>query len=346
MNVARGAAPATPGAVGRRTGPSLRRRMETMLCAPAVRLVVRRMLLAVVLLFVVTALTFVLVSLTPGDAARQILGLNASPSDYVRFRHQLGLDRPIYEQYWNWFRHAVTGDLGTSLYGPDVTTSIASRLPVTLWLVFGALLVMLVAGVSIGVFSAVRGGLLGRAVDAFALAGFAIPSFWLGVMLIMFFAVQLRWFPATGYVQLEQSPRDWLLSLALPVTALSMGGVAAVAKQTREAMLDALGSECIRMAWANGISPSSIFFRHALKTASIRVVTVLGVQVIGLLGDAVVIESVFALPGVGSLAVTSSIRHDLPMVQGVVVYYTIIVVLINLIIDLAYTWLNPKVRVR
>jgi len=311
-----------------------------------VRLTLRRLITAVALLFVVTALTFVLVSLTPGDAAREILGLNASPSEYDRFRHQLGLDLPIYEQYWNWLSRALTGDLGKSLYGPDVAASIAERLPVTIWLVFGALLVSLILGVSLGSLSAIRRGILGRVVDAFALAGFAFPAFWLGVLLIMLFAVKLRWFPATGYVPLAQSPGEWFLSLVLPVAALSVGGVAAVAKQSREAMLDVLDSEYVRMARANGTSASSVFFRHALKSTSIRVVTVLGVQAIGLLGGTVVIESVFALPGAGSLAVTASIRHDLPMVLGIVVYFTMIVVLINLVIDLSYTWLNPKVRVR
>ncbi|MEN3283875.1 MAG: peptide/nickel transport system permease protein [Solirubrobacteraceae bacterium] len=301
--------------------------------------------MAVALLFVVTALTFVLVSLTPGDAARDILGTDASPEAYPRLRHQLGLDLPVYEQYWNWVKHALGGDLGASLFTSQrVTEAIGARLAVTLSLIVGALLVSLLVGVCLGVFSAVRGGAAGRAVDALALVGFAVPAFWLGAILIAVFAVKLGLFPATGYVPFAESPAQWLQSLVLPVFALSLGGIAAVAKQTREAMLDALGSEYIRMAWASGLRPRSIFFQHALKNAAIRVATILGVQAVGLLGGTVVIETVFALPGMGSLAVNATVQHDLPVVQGIVVYFTIIVVAINLAIDLAYTALDPRVR--
>jgi peptide/nickel transport system permease protein len=312
---------------------------------PLVWVVVRRLGLAVPLLFVVSALTFVLVSLTPGDAAREILGPFALREQYLELRQALGLDLPIYEQYWHWLGNAIQGDLGSSLFTQEpVTAAINARLPVTVSLVGGALLVILTGGVGLGVFSAVRGGAAGRVVDAFALVGFAVPAFWLGGVLIVLFAVEMRWLPATGYVPLGQSPGAWVGSLVLPVLALSVGDIAALAKQTREAMLDALGSEYIRMAWANGLSARSIVFRHALKNAATRVVTVLGLHVIGLLSGTVVIENVFALPGLGSLAVDASIRHDLPMMQGVVVYFTVVVVAVNLLVDLAYTWLNPKVR--
>jgi peptide/nickel transport system permease protein len=296
-------------------------------------------------MFVVSVLSFVLVSLTPGDAAREILGADATPEAYRSLRHALGLDQPLWEQYWTWLGHAVHGDLGVSLFtGEPVTQAIGERLPVTLWLISGALLVMLVVGVTLGVFSAVRGGTLGRFVDALGLTGFALPPFWVAAELIALFAVKWRFFPATGYVPITQSPSKWILSLMLPIAALALHGLAAVAKQTREAMLDALGSEYVRMAWANGISPTSIVYRHALKNAAIPVVTILGLQAVALLGGTVLVESVFALPGLGQLAVTASIQHDLPLVQGVVVYFTVIVVVINLVIDLAYSWLNPRVR--
>jgi peptide/nickel transport system permease protein len=312
---------------------------------PLLRVAVRRLVFAVPLLFVVTALSFVLVSVTPGDAASDILGTGAPPGAYAKLHHALGLDRPLYDQYWRWVTRALHGDLGTSLFTDvKVTHAIQARLPVTLSLVIGSLLVTVVVGVALGVFSAVRGGLVGRFVDAFALVGFALPPFWVGAILIALFAVSHRWLPATGYVALTQSPKEWFLSLVLPVLALALNGIAGVAKQTRQAMLDVLGSEYVRMAAANGISPSSILLRHALKNASITVVTILGLQAVGLLGGTVLVESVFALPGLGSLAVSASIQHDLPLVQGVVVYFTIIVVLINLGIDLAYTWLNPRVR--
>jgi peptide/nickel transport system permease protein len=196
------------------------------------------------------------------------------------------------------------------------------------------------------VISAVYGGVLGRAIDVFALVGFALPAFWVGAELIALFAVRWKLLPATGYVPVTQSVTGWLRSIALPIAALALGGIAAVAKQTREAMLDTLSSEYVRMARANGIGPCSIILRHALKNASVRALTVLGVQAVVLLGGTVLIENVFALPGLGSLVVSAATGHDLPVVQGVAIYFTGLVVVINLTIDLAYTALNPKVRVR
>ena len=195
-------------------------------------------------------------------------------------------------------------------------------------------------------FSAWRGGAAGRGADALAMLGFSLPAFWVGAELIVIFAVWLSWFPATGYVPVGQSPAGWLHALVLPVAALSLYGIAALAKQTREGMLDVLASEHVRMARANGISPRAIMFRHGLRNASMRVVTMLGLQAVGLLGGTVLIENVFALPGLGSLMVTAATEHDLPVVAGMVVYFTLIVVAINLAVDLAYLWLNPRVRFR
>jgi peptide/nickel transport system permease protein len=303
--------------------------------------------MAVPLLFVVSALTFVLVSLTPGNAAEEILGTSATPEEYAAFNRALGLNLPLYEQYWDWLRRALAGNLGESIFtGQPVTQAIGQRLPVTLSLLIGALLVSVVIGVGLGVFSALRGGATGRAVDALALIGFSLPAFWVGAELIVIFAVWQHWFPATGYVSVTDSPGGWLQLLILPVTALSLYGIAATAKQTREAMLDVLASEYIRIARANGISPRAIVFRHALRNASLRAITVVGLQAVGLLGGTVLVENVFALPGLGSLMVTAAAQHDLPVVAGMVVYFTLIVVVINLAVDLAYAWLNPRVRVR
>lgn len=301
--------------------------------------------MTVPLLFCVSTLTFVLVSLTPGNAARQILGLSAPASSYTQLRKALGLDYPLYEQYWHWLERAVTGNLGASLFtGQAVTQAIAQALPVTLALIAGALLVSFFVGGSLGAVSAIRGGRLGRALDGFVLVGWALPAFWVGAELIELFAVKLRWLPATGYVAPGQSLTGWLRSLALPVFALSLGGIAVVAKQTREAMLDVLGSEHIRMAWANGLSARSIYTRHAMRNAAVRVVTVLGVQAVWLLGGTVIVENIFALPGLGSLVVNAATEHDLPIVQGVAIYFTLIVVVVNLLVDGLYTWLDPRVR--
>jgi peptide/nickel transport system permease protein len=340
--------PAVPGATRPSTGNGRLVAETTRLARhPVVDLVGRRLLLAVPLLFAVSALSFLLLSLAPGDAANQILGPHATPEQYAALRRELGLDLPVYEQYWHWLRHALTGDLGTSIVtGQAVTQAIWERLPVTVSLIVASLLVTVVVGGGMGVFSAIRGGRAGRVADGLALVGFSLPAFWVGAELIVLFAVKLTWFPATGYVPISQSPVDWLRSLVLPVIALSLYGIAATAKQTREAMLDALASEHIRMAWANGLPARSIFFRHALRNASIPVVTVLGLVAVALLGGTLFVENVFALPGLGSLVVNGAIQGDLPVVQGVAVTFTLVVVLVNLLIDLAYSWLNPKVRVR
>jgi peptide/nickel transport system permease protein len=309
-----------------------------------VRVVGRRLLLAVPLVVSVTALSFVLVSLTPGDAATEILGVNATPAQYANLRNAMGLNHPLYVQYWDWLRHALTGNLGSSLLsGQSVTAAVGSRIGVTLCLIVGSLLLTTILGISLGVISAVMGGVVGKIVDVLAWVGFALPAFWLGAELIEGFAVKLNWLPATGFVPFGQSPLEWLRSLVLPVFTLALWGIAATAKQTREAMLEALGSEYVRMAWANGVPALSIVMKHALKNASLRVLTVLGVQAVGLLGGTVVVEDVFALPGLGSLVVRASIQHDLPVVEGIVLYFTLMVVAINLVIDLLYAWLNPVV---
>jgi len=310
------------------------------------RVAVRRLLTGVVLLFVVSGVSFILLALTPGDAARAIVGIDASHSEYERVRQQLGLDLPLPDQYWRWLWQAVHGNFGASVVTQQpVREAIDQRLSVTASLIVGSLLVILVLGVAFGVFSAVRGGVAGKLVDAFALGAFAVPAFWLGEVLITVFAVKLHWLPAIGYVPFAQSPMGWLESLVLPVLALAAGGVAAIARQTREAMLEALGSEYVRMARATGISRGSILFRHAFRNAALRVVTVLGWIFVGLLGGTVFVESVFGLPGMGGLAVTAATDHDVPLIQGVVVYFTLLVVVVNALIDLLYRWLDPRLRV-
>jgi peptide/nickel transport system permease protein len=311
---------------------------------PAVRAIGSRLLASVPLMFIATALSFVLVALTPGDPAHEILGIQGSQSSYIRLRHQLGLDQSFVVQYWHWLRRALEGNLGNSLFTSEpVTHAIGQRLPVTGSLIVGAMAVTLLVGVPLGAISATRGGRLGRLLDTFAITTFAMPGFWLGAALIALFAVRLHWFPAVGYVPLTQSPKQWFLSLVLPVISLASYTTAAVAKQTRVAMLDALSSEYIRAAWASGISPKSIIWRHAFRNAAVTVLTVLGIQTVGLLGGTVFVEAVFELPGLGGLAAASASQHDLPMIQGVVVCFTAIVIAVNLVIDAAYTWLNPRI---
>jgi peptide/nickel transport system permease protein len=211
--------------------------------------------------------------------------------------------------------------------------------------VVGATVVSAVVGVAFGVAGALRPGAVDRVVDGVALLGLSVPSFFLGFVLVEWFAVSLRFFPASGYVSFDVSPAGWLESLVLPVVTLSAGGVAVIAKQTRDAMRDVLDRPFIRMLRATGIPRRSIIFKHALRSAAIPVVTIIGLVFVAVLGGSVVVESVFALPGLGSLAVQATTESDLPLIQGIAVYFTVIVIVVNLIVDLAYGFLDPRVRV-
>jgi peptide/nickel transport system permease protein len=312
-----------------------------------IRLVVHRLAIGIPLVLVASAVTFVLTALVPGDAARAILGVNAPPEAYERLRHQLGLDLPLWEQYARYIGGVFRGDLGTSLgSGEPVWSVLTQRLPVTLSLVVLTTLFCAVVGLVLGTVSAIRGGPLGRMVDVLSLAGLALPSFWVGLVLVTVFAVTLRTFPATGYAPFADSPSRWLWALTLPVVALGLAGVSTVAKQTRDAMLDVLDRDYIRTLRANGVRQRSIVWKHALRNASIPVTTVLGLVFVGLLSGTVFAESVFVLPGLGLQAVSATQQHDVAVIEGIALAFTVIVVLANLAIDLLYGWLNPKVRVR
>lgn len=328
-------------------GPStVVRRVGSWVGSPMTRLVLKRLTTAIVLLLVVSVLSFVLISLTPGDEARAIVGLGGSQEQYLHVRAELGLDKSLPTQYWQWLTQAVHGNFGESLTTSEpVASSIQTRLGVTISLMVGSIVLSLVLGVLFGVISAVRGGVTGRLVDAFGVLGFAVPPFWLAAALITIFAVKLNWLPSTGYVSPSDSLAGWWQSLVLPVTALAIGGIAAIAKQARDGMLEALASEYIRAARASGIAQTSVIFRHALRGAALRVIAVTGWIAVSILGGAVFVENVFSIPGLGSLAVNAATQHDIPLIQGVVVCFTVIVVIINLGTDLVYTWLDPRVRV-
>lgn len=309
------------------------------------RLIAFRLLWAIPLLLVVSVLTFLLLGLTPGDPARALLGPTASADQLEALRVSLGLDQPWYVQYWNWLTAAVTGNLGTSITTKtSVSDLLNARLSPTLSLTIGTTIVSAVVGIALGVFSAARGGWAGRLTDAFAMLGFAIPNYWLGLVLVGLFAVQLGWFPATGYSPLEDGVGAWLRSITLPVITLSVGGVTMIAKNTRDAMRDVLNRDFIDCLRAEGWSEPRIVLGPALRNAAIPIVTTIGVFFVGVLGGTVLVESVFALAGLGGLALTSTSSHDIPVLLGVTVYFCIGIVLVNLLIDIAYGWLNPKAR--
>lgn len=303
---------------------------------------------SVVLLFLVSVLTFVLSALAPGDAAKAMLsGQTTSYTDeqYQALRHELGIDEPLPVQYWNWLNRLLHGSLGTDLFsGQPITQALGARLGASLSVIIGTVIVSAVVGISFGVYSAVRGGLAGRLVDGLSLLGLAAPNFWLSLVLVELFAVQLTIFPATGYVPFGEDPLEWLRGLVLPVLALSAGGSAFIARQTRDAMADVLSRDFVVALRAHGLPLRSVVGKHALRNAAIPVVTLLGLMFVSLLGGTVLIEGVFAIPGLGQQAVTASGTHNLPMIEGVAFTFTVIVVVVNLLVDLSYRWLNPTVR--
>ena len=308
-------------------------------------LVTRWLLTAVPLLLGVSALTFVLASLVPGDAARSILGLGATEAQYEALRSELGLDQPLWQRYVDWLGDALHGDLGQSIQSSgSVSSELGGRLGVTLSLVVGAVLLAGVVGVGLGLASALRGGFLGKVVDVISLLGLAIPAYWLGLVLVTFLAVSWQVFPATGYVPFAESPGLWLQSLALPVLTLGFGSAAPIAKQTRDGVMAELEKDYVAVLRARGISERRIILKHVLRNAGTPVLSVVGLVTIGLFGGAVLAESVFVLPGLGSAVVSATPAHDLPLIQGVAVYFTIAVVLVNLLVELGYAALNPKVR--
>lgn len=304
-----------------------------------------RILGSLLLLIVVPAITFFVQGIAPSNVARGVLGMDATDAMIADFNHKLGLDQPIVIRYFRWLGDAITGDLGQSYTNNQAVQQIlAPRLGVSLSLIFGALIVFTIVGILIGVLSATRGRVVGRVVDVVSTIGIAVPNFWLAVLLVALFAVELSIFPATGYVFFSDSPYWFFMSLVLPVVALSFAGITAVAKQTRDQMLVAIQSPWARTLRANGASELSIIYKHALRNAAAPVITVIGTIFVGSLSGSVVVEAIFVLPGLGSQSLAAALQADLPVVQGIAVYFTIIVVIVNVSIDVATTILNPKVR--
>lgn len=309
------------------------------------RVVGSRLLFAVPLLLIITTFSFLLVSFVPGDPVASILGPDASPEQYDELRAQLGLDQPLIIQYLDYMAGLAGGDLGTSIQsGREVSELVWTRLPVTMSLAVVGILVTFVLGVLFGLVAALSRGWPGRAAQVVSLAGISIPNFWLGVLLVLLFAITLGVLPATGYVPISESPWLWARSLVLPVATLAFAGLATVARQTRAAVNDTLSRDYVRTLLASGTPRREIIFKHALRNASIPVVSVLGFLFIGIFGGAIIIEQVFALPGVGQLTISAVTNHDIPLIQGVVVVSAIVVLIVNLVVDVLYVGLNPKVR--
>lgn len=296
-------------------------------------------------LFLISLVTFVVVQVVPGDPAQIILGTEAPPEALADLRAQLGLDRPLPLQYLSWLTGVLRGDLGVSLrHGRPVATLIAERLPVTLSLAILSLAPAVLLAVPLGILAAThQHSALDYGVLLLAQAGLALPSFWIGILLILLFALSWRWLPSGGYVPWGESPLGALRSLAMPILALGLPVAGMLARLVRASMLEELSRDHIRTARAKGLSETQIIVRHVLRNALIPTVTLLGLQLGFLLGGSIVIEQVFALPGVGRLVLFAINNRDLPLIQGLVLFIAALVVTINFLVDMAYTWLDPRI---
>lgn len=310
------------------------------------KLVGHRLLATIPLLFFVSLVVFALVHILPGDPAVLFLGEEADADTVARFRALLGFDRPLTVQYADWLQKAVRGDLGRSLRtNQPVTEAILQRLPVTLELLAAALLVSLAIAVPMGIVSAIKHN---SGIDLlsmlFALVGFSMPTFWLGIILIYVFGLFLRWLPPSGFVPLLSSVPDNVRSLILPSITLGTALAALVTRQLRSGMLEVLRQDYVRTAQAKGLSERRVVGKHALKNALIPVVTVVGLQVGGLLGNTIITETLFALPGVGRLMIDSVFSRDFFVVQGVILFLAVGYMLSNLAVDILYSYLDPRIR--
>ena len=308
--------------------------------------IARRLLATIPVMGVVAIAVFALLHATPGDPAVIIAGDYATGEDIARIRAKLGLDQPFLTQVGLWLGRIVRGDLGTSIFsGLPVTTLIGQRVGTTAWLTLFAMLISVGIGVPVGVLAAWRkGSWLDRLVMVFAVSGFSMPTFWLGFILVYVFAITMSWLPVQGYSPITAGFWPFLSHLILPALTLSVVYMALIARMTRASMLGVLNEDYIRTAFAKGVAPRGVLIRHALKNASLPVVTIIGIGFALLIGGAVVTESVFALPGLGRLTVEAIIRRDYPVIQGVILIVSGVYVLLNLVIDVLYVVLDPRIR--
>jgi peptide/nickel transport system permease protein len=311
------------------------------------RLILSRVAFAIPVVFVMTFLTFFLASLIPGNVALVLLGQSATAESVQELTKQLGLDQPVFAQYADWVARALRGDLGTSIYtGEPVSRIVGQRFWPTFSLTVLATIVSAVVGISLGLFAAIRGGALSRLLDTLGMFGIAIPGFWIALLLIVVFSGHLGLLPAIGYVKPSDDPWGWVEHLILPVAALALGGIPLIAKQTRDAFSEALSRDFIRFLQANGVPRRSLLFRHALRYASVPIVSAVAVTFISFFAATATLEIVFAIPGLGAQVATATTNHDLSVLQGVVLAYTIVTVVTILLADIVYSFLNPKVGTR
>ncbi|MEV4775923.1 ABC transporter permease [Microbacterium sp. LTA6] len=307
--------------------------------------ILRRSVSGVILIVAITVIAFTLLYLGSGNIARSILGQNATNEVVAQKTAELGLDRPLPAQFWDWLSSAATGDLGRSWFtGQLVSVQLSSRLSVTLSIVIGSIILTAIFSVVLGIVAARRDGAVDGAIQFLSILGFAIPGFLIALFLVLLFAINLQWFKATGYIPITQSFTGWLSSVTLPIIALAIGGVATIAQQVRGSIIDGLSRDYVRTLRSRGLSSNRVVYKHVLRNAGGPALSLLAVQFVGMIGGAVIVEQIFALPGIGSLTVQATAQGDIPVVMGIVVVTAIIAVVVNLLIDLAQAALNPKVR--
>jgi len=311
-----------------------------------VAFIFKRVLATVPVMAFVGLFVFSLLYIVPGDPAAIVAGDQATEADLVRIRESLGLNEPFLVRFGQWAWHVLHGDLGTSIFtGLPVTSMIGQRVGPTVSLMIVTLLLSIVIAIPLGVLAAWRSGsVLDRSTMGFAVFGFSVPVFVVGYLLAYIFALQLDWLPAQGYVPLAKGVWPWLSCLILPAIALGLVYIAFIARVTRASMLEVLQQDYIRTARAKGIGRPRTLFIHALKNAAGPIVTVIGIGIALLIGGAVVTESVFAIPGLGRLAVDAILRRDYPVIQGIVLLVSLLYVTINLCVDLTYVLLDPRIR--
>jgi peptide/nickel transport system permease protein len=309
------------------------------------RYILRRLVIMIPVAFLASVMLFILLKLTPGDPVLIMLGERATAQNYEALRHDLGLDQPYPIQYLRWISHVAQGDFGKSLRnGAPVIGEVQARLPATLQLGITALLLGVVVALPLGILSAVfRRSPVGFFASAFSQVGVAIPGFFVGLVLIYVFSLSLRWLPPGSYTTFTESPGEWLRRLILPAITLSLFGAATQTRFIRSGLLDTLHQDYIRTARAKGFGDTAVIMRHALRNALIPSITLLGLQVGAILEGAFIVESVFAWPGIGRLAVQSLGARDYPIVQAVVLLAVFVFLIANLLVDIAYAYLDPRI---
>lgn len=310
------------------------------------KFLLRRLLYVIPLILVTTMIVFSLILLIPGDPVLALLGQSATPEKIAQLTAQLGLDQPILVRYFDWLKNALQGDLGRSIYtGQPVNEAVFSRLAITIQLVVVAMIIAVLGGATFAITSIYfPNSWIDKVSRLLGVIGGTIPNFWLAALLVLFFSLKLGWVPATGFTSVTDNPVSFIKGILLPATALGAAGMAQVSRHLRSSFIEVMDMDYIRTAYSKGLKRKVVVFGHALQNALLPVVTTIGILFGNLLGSTVVIETFFAIPGMGQLAVNSILQRDFTMLQGVILVMIVMVILINFIIDILYSIIDPKIE--